>query len=564
MAKPDSGYSWIIVLSCGFIHFALFGIFRSSGVIYVALLEAYDATREEASWPFSLCSAIFQLVGPGSSILLRFMSQRSACLLGSAIATVGVTCCYFADSIAWINIFLGVVHGIGFGLIVIFVPVIISQYFVKHRATAIGLAFSGGTISSFIFPIAMEWLLENYGLNGSFLILGGLVMQTLAASALLRAPPWLKKQESLKPNKSEEFVDSGVMEDVAILKVKPGENAFISAEQYTLKKSSVGEVADQSFCVDQYCASITPPAYSNCDTALSNNDSVLYDSSNINGSYASNHKNLEGDLYYEYNNQEKLKNLENLNVDLNYKNLKQCKEINDKETCVPLMAEKRASIIPMQKLQTKVKFKCAMTGSMTNILKKPMFHLITFSLTVFFLGLHLFFMVIIDFAKDKGIPESNGIYIISMFSLTDLLGRVGLGWITDHNFMTRRNMLILNLAIIGILNQIYPFTDTMTGLLIVSAFHGLVIGSSITLLFVLQTEFFEMKQLTLAMGMTSFITGVFALLRPAVIGLFRDVIGSYDWLFHFVGILILSFAFIWLVESRLSEKRKEAKKEIRC
>ncbi|GBN97903.1 hypothetical protein AVEN_141171-1 [Araneus ventricosus] len=61
--RPDSGYSWVIVVCCAFIHFALFGLFRSGGVMYVAILQNYDVSREEASWPFALCAAVFQLIG---------------------------------------------------------------------------------------------------------------------------------------------------------------------------------------------------------------------------------------------------------------------------------------------------------------------------------------------------------------------------------------------------------------------------------------------------------------------------------------------------------------------
>lgn len=60
---PDRGYSWVILLCCTYIQFALFGLFRSWGVIYVAVIAEYHVNREEASWPFSLCSSVFQLTG---------------------------------------------------------------------------------------------------------------------------------------------------------------------------------------------------------------------------------------------------------------------------------------------------------------------------------------------------------------------------------------------------------------------------------------------------------------------------------------------------------------------
>lgn len=49
--------------------------------------------------------------GPAVSVLTHFISKRAACLLGSTIATIGVVGCYFANSITWIILFYGVVHG---------------------------------------------------------------------------------------------------------------------------------------------------------------------------------------------------------------------------------------------------------------------------------------------------------------------------------------------------------------------------------------------------------------------------------------------------------------------
>ncbi|CAL1267402.1 unnamed protein product [Larinioides sclopetarius] len=133
--RPDSGYSWVIVVCCAFIHFALFGLFRSGGVMYVAILQNYDVSREEASWPFALCAAVFQLVGPAVSIITHYISQRKACLLGCAIATIGIAACYFAESVMWIIVFYGVIHGL-------FRDVIGSYNWMFHFLGIISILFS--------------------------------------------------------------------------------------------------------------------------------------------------------------------------------------------------------------------------------------------------------------------------------------------------------------------------------------------------------------------------------------------------------------------------------------
>lgn len=63
---PDQGWSWVIALSCCCINAIIFGIYRSFGVLYVALLQTYNVSRESAAWPFSLCLTVFHMTGKGS------------------------------------------------------------------------------------------------------------------------------------------------------------------------------------------------------------------------------------------------------------------------------------------------------------------------------------------------------------------------------------------------------------------------------------------------------------------------------------------------------------------
>ncbi|XP_055937317.1 monocarboxylate transporter 9-like [Argiope bruennichi] len=538
--RPDSGYSWVIVLCCAFIHFAMFGLFRSGGVMYVAILQNYDVSREEASWPFALCAAVFQLVGPAVSVITHYISQRKACLLGCAIATVGIAACYFADSVVWIMVFYGVIHGLGFGLVVTLVPVTLNQYFVKHRATAIGIAFSGGTLSSLVFPAVMEWMLEKYSLNESFLLLSGVVMNTLVASCFLRAPPWMEKAKETKVKLLEEgsdAKDSGVStsddnptesKEAAI----PPIYKIITDKNSENKRSSLEKdnaITEQSNNVNEslqdLSSSLTVDKSSdntNSDTLYSNNDSVLFDGSDAKIESDKSHATCDSDFIK-----------------------------NDPEVKKPLMSNDQINIAPKKNKESDEVDtpRSRAFHSISSILKQPMFHLITFTMCIYFLGVHSFFMVIVDFAKDKGIPENKGIYIISVFSITDFFGRACLGWVTDRNYISRKTMVALNLAVLGVLYQIYPLIYSLPVILAVSAINGLAVGSSITLFFVLQAECLGMKRLTLVIGLTSFINGTLSLLRPGIIGLFRDIIGSYNWMFHFVGIISILFSVIWVVES---------------
>lgn len=84
--------------------------------------------------------------------------------------------------------------GIGTSLSVTLPQVVIGKYFIKHTTTASGMAFSGGCVGSFVFPVLLEELLHSYGMQGTFLIIGAIIMHTIPAGMILKMPPWLKTE----------------------------------------------------------------------------------------------------------------------------------------------------------------------------------------------------------------------------------------------------------------------------------------------------------------------------------------------------------------------------------
>lgn len=86
--------------------------------------------------------------------------------------------------------------------------VVLNQHFKKYRTTASGMAFSGGCVGSFLFPILLEYLLKTYGLAGSFLILGGIIMNVIPAAMVLRKPSWLKEECKIVISKNDRNTES--------------------------------------------------------------------------------------------------------------------------------------------------------------------------------------------------------------------------------------------------------------------------------------------------------------------------------------------------------------------
>ncbi|CAC5418739.1 unnamed protein product [Mytilus coruscus] len=64
--------------------------------------------------------------------------------------------------------------------------VMIGCYFKRIRTVANGIALSGASVGTFVIPPLMEFLLKTYGLQGTYLILGGLYLFVAVSGALYR------------------------------------------------------------------------------------------------------------------------------------------------------------------------------------------------------------------------------------------------------------------------------------------------------------------------------------------------------------------------------------------
>lgn len=327
-------------------------------------------------------------------------------------------------------------------------------------------------------------------------------MNTLVASALLKSAPWLKKEKTISVSLLEdsEAKDSGVsigeiglateMKDTAAFdyQVQDDLQDTVSADSQGNGENNNSSFVDSSQLEH---SNLEDDAAAKQNSIVSNNDSVLFDGSVV-----------------------------KIEKSCNSDKRKKDKEVTNDCKVVESLMNGEEHIKPKNcKLENKKsKFQCSAHYSIAEILTSHYFYLIAFSVLVFYVSLQSFFVVIVDYAKDKGVERNEGAYLMSIYSLTDILGRSLLGWITDRKYVKRQNMVIFTFIANSIVLQLYPLFNSFIGLLIVSAFHGIAAGSCITLFFVLQAEYFGVEKLTLVVGLSNFINGALTLLGPVIIG----------------------------------------------
>ncbi|XP_070389716.1 monocarboxylate transporter 13-like isoform X2 [Dermacentor albipictus] len=189
---PDSVHSWLVAGACAFSSFFAMAGRRSAGFLFVATLETFQVNRTEGSWPIMAMGAVVYLAGFITGPLAHRFNARPVIIAGAVISAAGAILSFFATSIGFMTLTLGVIHAIGSGMVFIVAPTIISEHFVKNKGLAMGVNFAGVTAGLFVFPKLLEYLTATYGLRGALLIFGAVIMNGLAFSLFPRTPAWRK------------------------------------------------------------------------------------------------------------------------------------------------------------------------------------------------------------------------------------------------------------------------------------------------------------------------------------------------------------------------------------
>lgn len=178
-------YGYVIVICSFFVLAVSFGVGYSFGTFFNALLADFGWTRAATSVGYSMsqfaagiagiCTGWFtDRFGPKPTIIFCGISLALGCFLMSLVQE------------AWqLNLFYGVLVGIGFGGAMIPLMTTISRWFVSRRGLMTGIVVSGVGFGTILMPILATALLSVYHWRTSFVIIAVISIIVIIPSALL-------------------------------------------------------------------------------------------------------------------------------------------------------------------------------------------------------------------------------------------------------------------------------------------------------------------------------------------------------------------------------------------
>ncbi|CDK24950.1 unnamed protein product [Kuraishia capsulata CBS 1993] len=185
---PDGGLkAWLVVGGSFFGLVADFGLINSMGAIqaYVSAHQLSNVSSSTSAWIFSIFTFFSYVGGIFSGILFDEIGAKVPLIAGSTLFFVGLFCTANCTSVYQFVLAFGVVAGLGAALCMAPLVGVISHWFKRKRATAVGMATLGGSIGGIIFPILLNSLYTSLGFVWAIRILSFVILACLSLSILL-------------------------------------------------------------------------------------------------------------------------------------------------------------------------------------------------------------------------------------------------------------------------------------------------------------------------------------------------------------------------------------------
>ncbi|KIM30808.1 hypothetical protein M408DRAFT_270914 [Serendipita vermifera MAFF 305830] len=211
---PDGGYSWVIVL-CQFVgQMATWGMLTTYGV-FISWFQGQNsfpgATQIEFGWVAGICFCVVFGISPASNYLSKLLPLRVTLAIAQTVLALGFILAGLSTQIWQLALTQGLLCGVGIGLNFMATQPLISQWFLKHRALAMGLSSGGVGAGGLLFSFTTRLALANLGVRMTYIINGIIVFAMLTPTTVFFKSRVRVKHPELKPIQWGLFKNLGVV-----------------------------------------------------------------------------------------------------------------------------------------------------------------------------------------------------------------------------------------------------------------------------------------------------------------------------------------------------------------
>lgn len=202
MIRPSFFYGYIILALCFVNMVVMRGVNGSFSVYYVALLEHFSWSHQDGASVAAANFLVYALASPLVGLAFDRYGPRLLMPLGGALVGAGLFLSSFAESLWHLYFSYGLLTALGQGALgFVGHSALISYWFVRRRATAMGIASMGQGLGALVMVPMTQFLISRLGWRTTFMVTASLILVLIVpANALL---------QRRRPEELDQFPDGG-------------------------------------------------------------------------------------------------------------------------------------------------------------------------------------------------------------------------------------------------------------------------------------------------------------------------------------------------------------------
>ncbi|KAF5645397.1 monocarboxylate transporter 4 [Fusarium sp. NRRL 25303] len=210
---PDGGFNaWMQALLAHIVFFNTWGVANGFGIFQQYYTQTLGESQSTISWIGSVQVFFLFSVGVIAGRLTDAGHFRIIFPIGVFLQVFGLFMTSLCTTFWQIFLAQAVCLGIGNGFTFCPALAVLSQYFKKYRAFAVGLAAAGAAVGGLVYPVLVNWLIfhDNVGFPWTLRSMGFIMLATYIPCLI-----WLKPR--LPPHPSGPWIDTIAFKELSFI-----------------------------------------------------------------------------------------------------------------------------------------------------------------------------------------------------------------------------------------------------------------------------------------------------------------------------------------------------------
>lgn len=356
----------------------------------------------------------------------------------------------------------------------------IGKYFENRRGMANGIANVGGSLGGFVLPFLLTFLLEEYGLEDTLILSGGLFLQFLPAGLVMRPIDRGQQGGNVKEVEDCESEDKDEESEKRLMSMIEKDHKEIA--EYDIQKIHVCNGSSNSIHE-------TGEKDRKLDTSLK---------------IQSHHRSRP------------LRSVELFGSSMDVGSMVSIENI------APVSSSHGRSLTPLPNKNRNCCVQFLLTLFNFSLFKNPNFILLMCVAFLMAPGSSIVVTYIAPLAKDTGQSTKMIGYLLTLSAAGDLAGRFLFVFISDNKLIQRRHMLTIASLANGLACLLVPFYDTFAELAVFGFLQASLGGTYWSLINVIIVDFLGLDNLRHGLSMSTVVRGLTVAITSACVGKYKS------------------------------------------